>query len=201
MYTAIDKPTFWDNKYKTHESNWDMKSANPVFIELLDNSDFLKTGRTFIVSCDRGYDAVLTAKKDYAVTAIDFSSTAIDFAKAQVNENTVKINFLNEDFFNLGKEYNGNFDLVYEYTTYCAFNPERRKEFAKKESSLLKKDVKLITVLFPVDDMEDGPPFRIEPIEFYKNFSQYLFLELSTKQINSVKPREGKEILQVYVKK
>jgi len=176
MYTAIDKPTFWDNKYKTHESNWDMKSANPVFIELPDNSDFLKTGRTFIVGCDRGYDAVLTAKKGYAVTAIDFSSTAIDFAKAQVNENTVKINFLNEDFFNLR---NGNFELVYEHITYCAINPERRKEFAKTNSPLLRKDGKLITVLFP-DDRQDGPPFRIESTEFYKNFSEYLFLELST---------------------
>ncbi len=201
MYPAIDKPAFWEDKYKNDQANWDMKSPNPVFIELLDNPDFLKEVKMFITGCGKGYDAVAAAKKGYDVTANDFSSAALDFAKALADENNVKINFLNEDIFNLGKEYDENFDLVYEYTTYCAINPGRRKEFAKKISSLLKKDGKLITVLFPVDDREGGPPFRIEPIEFYKNFSEYLSLELSTKQINSVKPRAGNEILQVYVKK
>ena len=93
-----------------------------------------------------------------------------------------------------------NFDFIFEYVTYCAINPERRKEFAQKISSLLKTGGRLISILFPVDRREGGPPFSVDIKEFYKNFSEYLRLEYSSRQINSVKPRKGKEVLQIYFK-
>jgi len=211
MYASVDKPAFWEEKYKTNQTNWDTKSTNPVFAELLDNSGIFKPGKMLVVGCGKGYDAVLAAGKGYKVTAIDFSLTAIDYAKQLAVQREVNIEFLIEDIFTLNKDYTENFDLVYEYTTYCAINPERRNEFAKKISSLIKKGGRLITILFPVDKREGGlprpdfnetgPPFSIDVEEFYKNFSQYLHLELSTKQINSIKPRMGKEILQIYFKK
>jgi len=201
MYASVDKPAFWEEKYKTNQTNWDIKNANPVLTELLDDSEIIKPGKMLIVGCGKGYDAVFAAEKRYEVTAIDFSLTAIDYAKQLAVQREVNIEFLIEDIFTLNKDYTENFDLVYEYTTYCAINPERRNEFAKKISSLIKKGGRLITILFPVDKREGGPPFSIDVQEFYKNFSQYLHLELSTKQINSIKPRMGKEILQIYFKK
>jgi SAM-dependent methyltransferase len=201
MYDIVDKPAFWEEKYKSNQSYWDMKTANPVFTELLDSSDIIKPGKMLVTGCGKGYDAVLAAKKMFDVTAIDFSSVAIDYAKELAKKENVNINFLTEDIFNLNKKYFESFDVVYEYTTYCAINPERRKEFAEKISSLIKKDGKLVAVLFPVDNREGGPPFNIDVQEFYKNFSEHLYLELSTKQINSIKPRKNKEILQIYIKK
>ncbi len=210
MYASVDKPAFWEEKYKTNQTNWDTKNANPVFTELLDDSEIIKPGKLLIVGCGKGYDAVIAAEKGYKVTAIDFSSTAIDYAKPLAVQSGVNIEFLIEDIFTLSDYYTESFDLVYEYTTYCAINPERRKEFAKKISSLIKKGGRLITILFPVDKKEDGlprqdfsetgPPFSVDVQEFYKNFSEYLHLELSTKQVNSIEPRKGKEILQIYFK-
>jgi SAM-dependent methyltransferase len=201
MYASVDKPAFWEEKYKANQTNWDTKIANPVFKELLDNSEIIKPGKMLIVGCGRGYDAILAAEKGYQVTAIDFSSIAINYAKQLAIQREVNIDFLIEDIFTLNNDYKESFDFVYEYTTYCAINPERRKEFAKKISSLIKKGGRLITILFPVDKREGGPPFSINVQEFHKNFSEFLQLELSTKQINSIKPRKGKEILQIYFKK
>ena len=201
MYAPVDKPAFWENKYKTDQANWDTKSYNPVFAELLDNYELIKTGKILIAGCGKGYDAIIAAQKKYKVTAIDFSSTAINYAKQLAIQSNVNIEFLNEDIFTLSDDYSESFDLVYEYTTYCAINPERRKEFARKISSLIKKGGRLIAVLFPIDKKEGGPPFSIDVQEFYKNFSEYLHLELSNRQINSIKPRKGKEILQIYIKK
>ena len=144
---------------------------------------------------------MFAAEKGCQVTAIDFSSTAINYAKELALQKGVNIEFLVEDIFTLKDDYSEKFDFVYEYTTYCAINPERRNEFAKKISSLIKKGGRLISVLFPVDKREGGPPFSIDVHEFYKNFSQFLQLEFSSKEINSIKPRKGKEILQVYFKK
>jgi SAM-dependent methyltransferase len=201
MYAPVDKSAFWNEKYNNNQTGWDTKNAHPVFTELLDNSDFLKLGKILIVGCGKGYDAVIAAQKGYEVTAIDFSTLAINFAKQLSVESKVNINFLNEDIFTLGDDFIESFDFVYEYTTYCAINPERRNEFAKKISSLIKINGRLITILFPIDEREGGPPFSIDVKEFYKNFSEYLQLELSSRQINSIKPRKGKEILQIYFKK
>lgn len=198
MYVPVDKPTFWDEKYKLSETGWDTKNANPVFAELLGNSSFLKPCKILIVGSGKGYDAVLAAQKGYSVTALDFSSLAIEYAEKLAEERRVNIKFLKEDIFALSDNYKSGFDVVYEYTTYCAINPSRREEFAQKISSLVKKGGRLITVLFPVDNREGGPPFRIDLQEFYENFSKYLKLEYSSCKINSIKPRKGKEVLQVY---
>ena len=201
MYASVDKPSFWEERYKKNQTNWDTKSANPVFAELIDDNNFTNKGKILIVGCGKGYDAVLAAEKGYDVTAIDFSLTAVEYAEQLAIQKELNIKFLIEDIFTLNKDYVESFDIVYEYATYCAINPERRKEFAIKISSLIKKGGRLIAILFPVDKRDGGPPFSVDIQEFYKNFSEHLQLELSTKQINSIKPRKGKEILQVYFKR
>ena len=201
MYASVDKPSFWEELYKTNNVSWDTKSVNPVFVKLLEKKEFNKTCKILIAGCGKGYDAVFVAAKGYDVTAVDFSSTAIGYAKNLAYQNNVNVKFLIEDIFTLNEHYCEKFDLVYEYTTYCAINPDRRKEYAKKISSLVKKGGRLIAILFPVDNRDGGPPFSVDAVEFYNNFSEYLQLELSTKQINSIKPRKGREVLQVYLKK
>ncbi len=201
MYAHVDSPAYWEERYSTNETNWDTKEANPVFARLVQNSEFVKPGKILIVGCGKGYDAVKAAQNGYEVTAVDFSSVALNYAKQLAEQSKVEIKFLNENIFTLNDNYNESFDFVYEYTTYCAINPERRKEFATKISSLIKKGGRLITILFPLDNREGGPPFSIDVKEFYNNFSESLSLEFSSKQINSIKPRKGREILQIYFKK
>lgn len=201
MVTSLDDAKFWDEKYKKNDTPWNMNSANPVFIELLSSNDFISPSYILITGCGKGLDAIAAAKAGYKVTAVDFSESAVKNAGALAENENVKINFLAEDIFELDKKYDGQFDVVYEYTTYCAINPARREEYAEKISSLIKKNGKLAAVLFPVDGREGGPPFNIDVIQFYTFFSRYLKLQLSSNQINSVKPRRGKEILQIYIKK
>lgn len=201
MYVPVDESTYWDERYKMNLTGWDTNRPNPVFAEFLENPIFLKPCKMLIIGSGKGYDAVLAAQKGYDVSAVDFSVEANKYAVKLAQENDVKVNFIARDIFTLGNERALSFDAVYEYTTYCAINPARRDEFAKKISSFLKTGGRFITVLFPVDNREGGPPFKIDLEEFYKIFSKYLSLEFSTKQINSVKPRKGKEVLQIYYKK
>ncbi len=196
----VDKAYFWDNLYKNNESGWDLKSANPVFVEILKGNKILNKGKLLIPGCGKGYDALAAAESGYEVTAVDFSSEAINFAKTLAGKVSANINFIQEDIFNLGAEFENYFDSIYEYTTYCAINPERHDDFAKKISSLLKKGGVFLTILFPVEKREGGPPFGVDPLECISVFSKYLKLSYFTKDVNSIKPRKGREVIQLYTK-
>lgn len=200
MSPEIDLPAYWDEKYLNNEANWDLKSPNPVFVELIEDKKLIKPGKLLIPGCGRGYDAVAAAKRGFEVTALDFSEEAIKYARHLAKKEGLDINFLTKDLFKLNGGYENYFDAVYEYTTYCAINPERRDEFAKKIASLLKPGGKLLTILFPVENRPGGPPFGIDPVEAHDKFSRYLKLSFSTKDVNSIKPRKNREVIQLYTK-
>ncbi len=197
----VSSPNYWNDKYITNNTGWDIKSSNPVFIDLLTENKFIKPCNLLITGSGKGYDAIAAAKKNYKVTAVDFSEKATEIAKKMAEENSVKVNFLQKDIFNLSSEYTNYFDAVYDYTIYCAINPGRRKEYANVISEIIKPGGKLIALLFPVDGQPGGPPFNIDILEFYKLFSKYFQMEFSTFNINSIKSRKGKEVLQIYKKK
>ena len=197
----LNNPNYWDEKYSNNNTGWDMKSSNPVFVNLINDTKFIQPCKLLITGSGKGYDAVEAAKANYNVTAVDFSSEATKIAKKLARENSVKINFLEKDIFDLSIDYNNYFDAVYEYTTFCAINPSRRKEYIAILSQIIKSGGKLIALLFPVDGRSGGPPFNIDILEFYKLASKEFILEFSSFNINSIKPRKGKEVLQIYTKR
>ena len=187
-----DAASFWDEKYLNNEDRWDMKTPTPVFENLIVSQQFIKPGKILILGCGKGYDAILAAKKGFDVYAVDFSIEAIKFAKKMAEEENLKINFLLYDIFDLDSIYKNQFDYIYDYVTYCAISPERRKEYAEKISNLLKQNGKLVALLFPVEERGGGPPFAVDVQEFYSLFSPHLQLKFSSNRINSIKPRMGK---------
>lgn len=200
MYNLLDTAAFWDEKYINDEITWDLKGFNPVFEELIKGNEFVKPGKLLISGCGKGYDAVIAAKYGYEVTAVDFASHAIEFAKKNAAKESVDIEFLTEDIFQLDEDLAEQFDYIYEYVTFCAINPERRHEYIRKLSMMLKPTGKLIALLFPIDGRQGGPPFNIDITSFYREASKYFHLEFSSRKIRSIKPRAGKEILQIYIK-
>jgi SAM-dependent methyltransferase len=200
MTHIVDNSEYWAEIYAKDSAGWNLRSAAPVFLDLLSN-DLLKNKKSLLIlGCGYGYDAVAAAKMGFEVTAIDFSESAINFAEKLASEEGVKVNFLVEDIFKLGTEFKNQFDAVYDYVTYCAINPARRKEYAEKISTLIKSTGLFLIILFPIENRDGGPPFAVDPAEAEQFFSQNLELILSTAKINSVKPRKGRELLQIYIK-
>lgn len=200
MSIDADNASFWDEKYKNDETRWDLNGPNPAFLEIINNKKIIEPCKILIPGSGKGHDAVAAAKKNFEVTALDFSEYAINIGKDLAQKENVKINFICEDIFNLDEVYENSFDAVYDYTMYCAINPERRNEYAEKISSLLKMNGKFIALLFPVEEREGGPPFSIDIIDTYKIFSKYLRFSFSSKKINSHQRRKGREQLHVYIK-
>jgi SAM-dependent methyltransferase len=200
MPSNYNHPSYWEEKYEKDQAGWDSGNPNPIFVQLIKKNHFLQPGRILIVGAGKGYDAIEAAKEGFDVTAVDFSVKAISFAEELANQNNVKINFLAEDIFKLDEKYFNSFDAVYDYVFYCAIDPQRRLEYADVVAKLLNQLGKFVSVLFPVDDRIGGPPFSVNPVEAYENFSRHLKLEFSSKIVDSIKPRKGREVLQIYVK-
>jgi len=194
-----DKSEFWEESYKKGIVGWNLKTPTPAFLDLLNNELFKDKKTMLVLGCGYGYDAIEAAKSGYDVTAIDFSETAIKFASELALKENVKIDFLLDDLFLIDEKLK--FDIVYDYVTYCAINPDRRKEYADKISSLLDNDGVFVIILFPIEDRIGGPPFAVDVSEAEELFGAKLELVLSTDKINTIKPRKGRELLQVYRKK
>ena len=196
----INNSEFWDQQYIENLDAWDLKTPTPIFIDLLNKGFFTLNSSLLVTGCGKGYDAVAAAKHGLNVYAVDFSVKAIEFAKTIANKNDVKINFIVDDIFNLPQNIETRYDYIFDYVTYCSFDPIRRREYAKTIFSLLNDSGRFVFILFPVEKREGGPPFGIDEDETKNIFSKFLTLELSEKDINSIKSRRGREILHIYQK-
>ncbi len=200
MLTTIESPSFWDEKYLNNEANWDLRLPTPVWKELVLQENLIKPCKLLVVGSGKGYDAIFAAKAGYETTALDFSPSAISISKNLAKNENVEVAFLQNNIFELEEYYKENFDAIFDYVTFCAINPNRRQEYIKKISALLKLDGKFIILLFPVDGRNGGPPFNIDLKEFYKEVFKFFKLEFFSKNINSIKPRKGKEVLLIFRK-
>jgi len=198
MTNLVNERKFWDSIYQSKKAGWDLKSSTPVFQRIIKEKKIINTGKLLILGSGYGYDAVEAAKSGYDVTAIDFSSSAVSFAKKLAQNENVHVNFIQKDFFNFELDNSSGFDAVYDYVTYCAINPAKREEYAKLIKSLLKCGGIFIALWFPVEDRKSGPPFGINLEETESIFSKFLKLESSTIEKDTIKPRKGREVLQIY---
>jgi SAM-dependent methyltransferase len=193
----IGTPKFWDALYIANQAGWDMGTPTPAFVDLLEVGRF-EPGKTLVLGCGKGYDAVLFAQHGFDVTAIDFSAEAIKHTRRLAEESDVKLRLIEEDLFDYSLGMSGEFDCIVEYVTFCAIAPERRAEFASVVSSLLKPSGRFIGLFFPLDNRPGGPPFAVSMDEVNRLFGRKLELISIEAPLRSVTPRRGKELLTVW---
>jgi SAM-dependent methyltransferase len=189
---SMTEPSYWEQRYQENTTRWDLGQAAPEFISLLNSQKTLTPGRTAVLGCGRGYDALLFAEHGFEVIGFDFAPSAIATATslAQATNSTAK--FLQRDIFDLAAEFPHDFDYVVEHTCFCAIPPERRPEYVQLVSSLLRPTGKLIALFF-THTRPGGPPFGSTTTEIYRYFEadfEILFLEPVS---NSVPSRQGEE--------
>ena len=128
--TKLNKD-FWENRYKTKETGWDVgEITTPLkeYIDQIDNKDL----KILIPGAGNGYEFdYLTSKGFKNVWVIDVAQQPLEnLSKRNPN---YKNNFIQSDFFEL----NGQFDLILEQTFFCALEPNLRSKYVDKMYSLL----------------------------------------------------------------
>jgi SAM-dependent methyltransferase len=195
----INNPEFWESRYNSRETGWDLGQATPVFEEI---SQKIKPGRICILGCGNGYDAMLFSRKGFDVTAVDFAPTPIRRIKKAAKKQSLNISTVQDDIFNLSSKYKNSFDYIVEQTCFCAIDPLKRLQYSCLAYDILKTGGQLIGLWMPLDkDIKDGgPPFGVEEKEVKHLFSKNWIIKEDRFPSKSIEPRKGREKLIIFQK-
>jgi len=198
----VSKSSFWDDLYLNDSSPWDLNSPTPIFINWSENLPKNKKLNICIPGCGKGHDALYLSSKGHNVYAIDFSCFATGFLKNNAKKNNLKINVINDNFFELNTKYENYFDVVLEYTFFCAIDPSKRKKYVSKCYDLLKKNGLIVGVFLPlIKNNEVSPPFQVSIKEIKHLFSEkFNFNKIKFSSL-SVKSRKDNEVYIELLKK
>jgi SAM-dependent methyltransferase len=186
---------YWNNRYLNNQTGWDIgTSATPLanYIDQLADKNI----KILIPGCGNAYEAeYLLAKGFTNITILDISEILVKHLQEKFNDNS-HITIVLGDFF----EHEGEYDLVLEQTFFCAINPTLRQQYATKMAQILKKQGKLVGLLFN-KTFEVNPPFGGDKEEYIPYFEPYF--EFKTLEIcyNSIAPRVGSELFINFIKK
>lgn len=192
--TKLNKE-FWENRYKTKETGWDVgEITTPLkeYIDQIENKDL----KILIPGAGNGYEF------DYLISQGFTNVWVVDIA-GQPLENLAKRNsefkdhFIQSNFFELDNQ----FDLILEQTFFCALEPSLRKKYVDKMHSLLTEKGKIFGLLFDFELTEVGPPFGGCKEEYINLFQEKFNLKVLENSYNSIKPRAGRELFFIFEKK
>lgn len=187
---------FWQNRYDTGNTPWDLGQASPHFVALLQNQpDWLKPGKIAVLGCGRGHDAALFAQTGFEAVGFDYAPGAIQEAQAHYG---LLAQFQQANIFDLAdpnSPWASQFDYVLEHTCFCAILPEERPAYVKSVHNLLKPNGLLIGVFWEHDDT-DGPPFSTPEAHIHDAF-QTGFEVISIQPLTPADDRKGTERLVV----
>lgn len=161
MDPASNQPEFWNPRYRSGTTPWDLGHVPPALDRYL--AAHLGRGASVLIpGCGSGYEIAAFSAAGYSVTAIDFSPPAVARARANLPpllaERVVEGDFFTYDFPAAP------FDLVYERTFLCALPPALWPRIVERTASLLKPGGTLVGLYF-FGEKNDGPPFGLDPEE------------------------------------
>jgi SAM-dependent methyltransferase len=193
----ISQPAFWEEIYQHGRAGWDLGGPTPALSRLLASGE-LAPGRLIVLGAGRGHDAREFARRGFTVTAVDFAAHAV-IGMRHLADPQAPIEIVQADIFTLPDKLNQTFDMVLEYTCYCAINPARRGEYADLVARLIKPGGTYVALLFPLDQHQGGPPFAVSVDDALSLFAARRFqLRRRETPPDSVPQRRGLEELLIF---
>ncbi|XP_002275789.3 probable thiol methyltransferase 2 [Vitis vinifera] len=185
----------WEKSWQQGHTPWDLGKPTPI-IQHLHQTGTLPSGKTLVPGCGCGYDVVTIACPERFVVGLDISDSAIKKAKELSSSlwNANHFTFLKEDFFTWNPT--ELFDLIFDYTFFCAIEPDMRSVWAKRMRHLLKPDGELLTLMFPISDHAGGPPYKVSVADYEEVLHPMGFKAVSIVDNKmAIGPRKGREKL------
>ncbi|XP_016471121.1 putative thiol methyltransferase 2 isoform X1 [Nicotiana tabacum] len=185
----------WEKCWEKGLTPWDLGQPTPILVDLHQRGALPK-GRALVPGCGSGHDVVAIACPERFVVGLDVSENAIKQATKlfSSSKRAEYFAFLEADFFTWRPTHL--FDLIFDYTFFCAIEPEMRAQWASRIRDLLKPDGELITLIFPISDHEGGPPYKVS-VSDYEEVLHPLGIRAESIVENNlaIPPRRGREKL------
>jgi len=184
---------------------WDRGNPSPALADtLINHGDVIghamieedgqpRRKRALVPGCGRGVDVLLLQSFGYDVIGLEYAPDALkaceEYQKEHAGDYPVRdekigkgsARFLQGDFYmddwlektGFGKD--AKFDLIYDYTFFCAMQLPMRPAWAKRMAELLRPSpqANLICLEFPTSKpaMAGGPPFASPPKAYFEHLS------------------------------
>lgn len=188
----VGDPRFWESLYAQQRDRWELGAPAPALVAHLREGPPPK-GKVAVLGCGRGHDARLFAQLGYDTWGFDFSETAMLEARRIGGEDSGLLRFEHRDIFTLPAHYPSFFDLVWEYTCFCAIDPRKRPDYVQMVRRILRPDGHLLANFFPVREGTDGPPFPVQRREVERLFGPYFSFLTAYEPSHSAPGRRGLE--------
>ena len=189
---------YWETRYREGQAGWDTGSPTSPLAEYCSQLTD-KTLKILIPGCGNGHEAEVFLNHGFnQITLLDYAQSPVNEARKKYKtfiENG-RLQVICEDFF----EHHGKYDLIIEQTFFCALNPPLRKKYAEKMAQLLLPKGKLAGLLFNFPLSEEGPPFGGSQEEYEACFKPYFTIKKMESCVNSIKPRENRELFFIFQK-
>lgn len=196
-------PLDWSQAYAKDETPWDLRAPSPPLLALLERGlcQELQLGagaRVAVPGCGRGHDLRVFSKHGADVTGFDIVPAACEEARALLRLNQSPGRVECRDVFGLSPEYDGHFDLVYDYTCFCALQPHLRPAYVKVMRAILRPGGYFLHLSYPMRAELAGPPgkppFLIEDAALQRCFGPHFELASTRAAERSVPRRAGAEL-------
>jgi len=188
----------WNEAWRAGRTPWDEGKSPPALHELLERGR-VPSGRIFVPGCGTGYDLATLAREDREVVGLDLSEIARDAFEREHPELPGKVRYEVADFFTF--EDGAAFDFAWDYTFFCALDPERRPDWAATMTRSLAPGAVLATLIFPFEDPisdRQGPPWPINTDVVRAALSDAFELVEARRVSESHPGREGQEVLALW---
>ena len=186
---------FWSQKYQTNQLGWDIGEVSPpikAYIDQLIDKDV----SILIPGAGNAYEAAYLYEQGFKnVTVLDIAEEPLANLKERAPAFPEQ-QMLQEDFF----IHDGQYNLIFEQTFFCALDPSLRVDYIDKMKSLLKPGGKLVGLLFDFRLDSVGPPFGGSEDAYTIDFKKRFRLKTLAPCYNSIKPRLGKELFIIFEK-
>lgn len=191
-----DTELFWNKKYQTGKTGWDIgEISTPIkeYIDQLTDKDF----KILIPGGGNSYEAEYLHVSGFTdVSVVDVSLHPLRNLKKRV-PSFPEEKLLHLNFFDL----KGQYDLILEQTFFCALPPVLRLNYVTQMKDLLKTGGNLVGVMFNMPLNEDHPPFGGNEVEYQHLFENEFQINKMETAYNSITPRAGKELFVRFIKK
>tara|TARA_B110000483_G_scaffold240830_1_gene322343 strand:- start:1800 stop:2414 length:615 start_codon:yes stop_codon:yes gene_type:complete len=194
-------PDFWEKKYNDGDDSWDLAGVSPILEDFFENPICPKEGRVLVPGAGRGYDAKAWAERGHETLAVDYCPTAVD-ALDSLSRVVDNLTAKDIDLFELNPKDSGEFDIIWEYTCFCAIHPGRRDEYFEIWYKMLKDDGIVVASFFPFNATSpmDGPPHSTSEGELMARLDGIFDIVERLTPKKSAPGREGQEVIWILKK-
>ncbi len=183
MQHEVSGAGYWSERYRADTAGWDLGGPCPVFVAWLERKASPPVERVAFPGCGHGHDLRHWVERGYDAVGFDFAELDTDLPIEK------------RDVFTLGESHKAAFDIIVEYTCYCAIDPARRPEYVRALRGALAPGGIVLALLFPIGPRDGGPPFGVLESEIETVWGAEFEVVSVTTPAESVKPRQGRELL------